>query len=79
MIVKSSPKILAILSVALPVMMVCPGCGGAPSAPMSKIVNPDSDEGRKAQADDEAFRQSRQQQEAKALSRKRGFKPPGKN
>lgn len=46
---------------------------------MSKIVSADSDEGRKAQADDEAFRQSRQQQEAKALSRKRGFKPPGKN
>jgi len=43
---------------------------------MSKIVEADSEEGKKAQADDEAHRQLLRRQEAKAVSRKRGLQLP---
>lgn len=62
---------------ALVLGLMAPGCGGgAPSVSMSKIVEADSEEGRKAQADDEAHRRLRHQQEAQAVSRKRGLRLP---
>ena len=70
-----SPTIPAILS-ALVMAVAAPGCGNAPSAPASKIVEADSEEGRKAQADDEAHRQMLRQWEAKAAVRKRGLQLP---
>lgn len=71
-----SPGFLAIFP-ALIVAVAAPGCGGgAPSASMSKIVEADSEEGKKAQADDEAHRQLLRRQEAKAVSRKRGLQLP---
>jgi len=71
-----SPAVPAILP-ALVLALMALGCGGGvPSAPTSKVVQADSEEGRKAQADDEAHRQLRHRQEAKAASRKRGLKLP---
>jgi hypothetical protein len=53
------------------------GCGGSGySPPSSPIVSADSQEGKKAQAADEALRKLRREQEAKAAARKRGLKLP---
>jgi hypothetical protein len=52
------------------------GCSDGVPAPSSPVVSPDSAEGKKARAEDEALRALRRQQEAEAASRKRGLKLP---
>ncbi len=73
-----SPAVPAILPALVVVAaFAAPGCGGsAPTASVSKVVAADSEEGRKAQADDEAHRQMLRQREAKAVLRKRGLQLP---
>jgi len=75
MLSRLSTAILAIVP-ALVAASAAPGCGGVPSAAVSKVVEADSEEGRKAQADDEAHRQMLRRQEAKAVLRKRGLQLP---
>ncbi|WP_165244168.1 hypothetical protein [Paludisphaera soli] len=57
------------------VLVGATGCD-ATSPPASPVVAIDSDEGRKARAEDEAERALRKQMEAKALSRKKNLKLP---
>lgn len=73
---KSTMRLLAIL-LALSAARASVGCGGdGVSRPSSPVVSADSEEGRKAQAEDAALRALRRRQEAKAASRKRGLKLP---
>lgn len=73
---KSLTRLLAIL-LALSAARAASGCGdGRVAPPSSPVVSADSEEGKKAQAADEALRKLRQRQEAKAASRKRGLKLP---
>ena len=52
------------------------GCGGSTPPPTSPVVSPDSEEGKRALAEDEAERQIRKQKEAKATARNRKIKLP---
>ena len=76
MSLKTSTRLLAVLLV-LSAARMATGCGdGGIAPPASPVVSPDSEEGKKAQAEDEALRALRRKQEAKAASRKRGLKLP---
>lgn len=52
------------------------GCGEAAPSPTSPVVAADSEEGRKARAEDEADRLLLKQREAKAASRRKNLKIP---
>jgi len=76
MTLKTSTRLLAVLLV-LSAARMATGCGdGSISPPASPVVSPESEEGKKAQAEDEALRKLRREQEAKAAARKRGLKLP---
>jgi hypothetical protein len=76
MSLKNSTRLLAALLVLSAARMAA-GCGdGGISPPASPVVSPDSEEGKKAQAEDEALRKLRREQEAKAAARKRGLNLP---
>jgi hypothetical protein len=52
------------------------GCDSSSPVPASPVVAADSEEGRKAQAEDEADRALRKQMEAKVRSRKKNLALP---
>lgn len=65
----------AVALAAFPLIMTAPGCGGGEPPATSPHVDANSDEGRKAIAEDEALRNERREQEAKASKRVRGGLP----
>lgn len=65
---------------ALILLALAPGCGGGPPGPLeggSPVVRPDSAEARKALAEQEAMIKDRQEQEARARSRRPGLPSDG--
>lgn len=68
----AAPCLAALLLLSAPA-----GCGGPPPEPASPSVAPDSEEGRKALAEDEALRRARQAEEARARKRVRGLPTDG--
>lgn len=59
---------------AVAILALCwtaPGCGDSSPPPVSPVVSVDSEEGRKALAEDQVEREIRKQKEAKFAARKK--------